>query len=73
MKNEMQTFELDGSDYIELKNLLKASGLCDNGAEAKDVISQGLVKVDGVTETRKACKIKAGQRVEYKGQAIQVS
>ena len=67
-----QTFELDGSEYIELKNLLKASGLCDNGAEAKAVISDGEVTVDGVTETRKACKIRSGQTVNYKNQSIKV-
>lgn len=69
MKNQ---FNLDGSEYIELKNLLKVSGLCSNGAEAKAAISGGQVKVDGKIETRKACKIKLGQVVNYRSQTVEV-
>lgn len=65
-------FELAGSEYIELKNLLKVSGLCDNGAAAKTAISEGQVQVDGKTETRKACKILSGQTVTYRGKSILV-
>lgn len=65
-------FKLDGSEYIELKNLLKASGLCDNGGAAKAAITDGLVSVDGKVETRKACKIVSGQSVTYRGKSIQV-
>jgi len=72
MTNAIQTFELKGTEYIELKNLLKAGGLCDNGAEAKAVISNGEVSVNGQVETRKACKIRSGQTVTYKGQSIKV-
>lgn len=68
----MNEFNLDGSEYIELKNLLKVTGLCDNGAEAKAAISEGHVLVDGKVDTRKAGKIKAGQSVSYKGKSIKV-
>lgn len=64
-------FEIRG-DYIELFKILKILGLCDNGGEAKHVISEGLVKVDGQVETRKACKIKSGQKVEYKENIVEV-
>lgn len=62
-------FELKG-DFIELSKLLKATGLCESGGEAKYVISQSLVRVDGQTETRKGCKIRSGSRVEYSGRTI---
>lgn len=65
-------FKLDGSEYIELKNLLKVTLLCETGAEAKTVISEGLVTVDGQIETRKSCKIKSGQVVGYKTKEIKV-
>lgn len=65
-------FELEGSEYIELKNLLKVSGLCESGAEAKTLISAGQVSVDGKEETRKACKIVQGQTVTFKGKTIRV-
>lgn len=65
-------FKLDGSEYIELKNLLKVSGLCENGAAAKAAITEGQVSVDGKPESRKACKIKSGQSVTYQKKTIKV-
>ena len=57
------TFALDG-DYIELKALLKLTDLVSSGGEAKMLISEGQVLVDGQVELRKACKIRAGQQVQ---------
>ena len=56
-------FELD-RDYVELKQLLKLTDLVSSGGEAKVIIGQGQVSVDGVVELRKACKIRGGQQVE---------
>ena len=58
----MQTieFELEGG-YVELNMLLKLVGLCDSGGAGKAIVATGAVKVDGVTELRKTCKIHAGQ------------
>lgn len=70
--NNPYEFKLNGSEYIELKNLLKVSGLCDSGGEAKTVIDQKKVLVDGVLETRKGLKVKAGQIVTFKGKQIKV-
>ena len=60
------------SEFIELFKLLKVTGLCDTGGVAKCVVSQSEVKVDGQVETRKACKIRKGQQVEFGGQIIVV-
>ena len=60
------------TEYLELHRLLKANNLCSSGGEAKTVISGSLVKVDGQTETRKGCKIRPGQVVEYNGTKIAV-
>ena len=59
-------------ETIDLHQLLKASGLCGTGGEAKQVIAAGLIKVDGRVETRKACKIRSGQTVSFDGNVIQV-
>ena len=61
----MQTidFGLD-RDYVELKQLLKLTDLVASGGEAKIIIGEGHVQVDGVMELRKACKIRAGQQVQ---------
>ncbi len=61
----MQTFELDGRDYIELNNLLKVTGLCASGGLAKALIADGRVKVDNKVELRKRCKIQVGQCVQF--------
>ena len=68
----MLQFSLQGREFIELNNLLKVTGLCGSGGVAKMVIADGLVKVDGVVETRKRCKIRAGQTVAFQGQTIAV-
>ena len=60
------------TEYIELFKLLKATGLCESGGMAKHAIAEAQVKVDGRTETRKACKIRHGQSVEFDGQGIRV-
>lgn len=65
-------FKLEGEEFILLQSLMKASGLCDTGGEAKHVINDGLVKVDGAVETRRGKKIQAGQKVSYNGKTIQV-
>ena len=63
------TFTLT-SEFIELFKLLKVTGLCDTGGVAKCAVSQSEVKVDGQVETRKACKIRKGQQVEFGGRII---
>ncbi len=55
-------FELD-RDFVELNQLLKLAGLCDSGGAGKQMVASGAVRVDGAVESRKTCKIHAGQRV----------
>jgi ribosome-associated protein len=55
-------FTLTG-EYVELHNLLKLMGLADSGGAAKALVAAGAVKVDGRIESRKTCKIRAGQVV----------
>lgn len=55
-------FELD-RDHVELNQLLKLTGLCDSGGAGKQLVASGAVRVDGVVELRKTCKIRAGQVV----------
>ncbi|HWV62932.1 MAG TPA: RNA-binding S4 domain-containing protein [Oxalicibacterium sp.] len=55
-------FELN-DEYVELNQLLKLAGLCDSGGAGKMIVAAGGIKVDGKTELRKTCKIRAGQVV----------
>ena len=64
-------FELD-RDFIELNQLLKLTGLCDSGGAGKQLVASGAVRVDGVVELRKTCKIHSGQRVTVDDVEIEV-
>ena len=72
----MQTlhFELRGDeeDFIQLIQLLKATNLVYNGAEAQEVVAAGMVLRNGVVETRKRAKIVRGDVIEYEGNRIEV-
>ena len=60
------------NEYIELIKLLKVTGLCSSGGMAKVVVSEGRVRVDGVVELRKRCKVRKGQTVMFAGDTIAV-
>jgi len=64
-------FTLD-SEFIEVNQLLKLVGACDSGGAGKALVAEGLVSVDGVPETRKTAKIRAGQVVSCQGLRIRV-
>jgi ribosome-associated protein len=53
------------SEFIELDNMLKALQLVANGAEAKQLIQSGSVKINGQAETRVRRKLRAGDSVEF--------
>jgi ribosome-associated protein len=59
---EKITFELT-SEFIEVNQLLKLTGLCDSGGAGKNIVASGVVSVDGKKELRKTAKIRAGQTV----------
>ena len=65
-------FSLEGRPFIELNNLLKMLAWCASGGEAKALIADGHVKVDGEVELRKRCKIREGQVVEFEGRSVVV-
>lgn len=57
---------------IELCQLLKFSGLAATGGEAKGVIGEGRVTLNGVVETQKRKKIMGGDKVTFGGETIVV-
>lgn len=69
---ERLEFSLEGRPHVTLNNLLKLEGLCQSGGQAKRVIDDGLVTVDGQVERRKRYKVLAGQRVAFAGEEILV-
>lgn len=57
-------------EYIKLGQALKAAGLVDSGVEAKSVIADGEVLVNGQVETQRGKKLHDGDQVEFHGEKI---
>lgn len=61
------------AEFVELDNMLKALELVASGAEAKLQIQAGLVKVNGITESRIRRKLKSGDIVEFGANKVTIS
>ena len=59
-------------EFIKLGQALKAAGLVESGVDAKEVIVQGLVVVNGEVETRRGRKLYDGDEVEFDGDKISI-
>lgn len=59
-------------EFIKLGQALKLAGLADSGLEAKLVIQDGQVKVNGETEYQRGKKLHSGDIFSYNGQDIKV-
>ena len=59
-------------EFIKLGQALKAAGLVESGVEAKDVILDGLVLVNGEIDTRRGRKLYDGDIVVFDGEEIKV-
>jgi ribosome-associated protein len=57
-------------ESIRLGQLLKLADLVDDGGEAKQVLLQGLVQVNGEVETRRGRQLVAGDTVTVGGQTV---
>ncbi len=68
----MKTYSLGKQEYVELIALLQLLNVCDSGGEAKHLVNEGGVLVDGETETRKRRKLRIGAKVQIQDLVIQV-
>ncbi|MCR5227460.1 MAG: RNA-binding S4 domain-containing protein [Eubacterium sp.] len=62
----------EDEEYIKLGQALKKAGLVSSGVEAKVVIGDGLVTVNGEVDTRRGRKLYKGDMFEYNDTAVQV-
>ena len=60
-------------EFIKLGQALKAAGLVDSGVEAKIVIGDGKVKVNGEVEYQRGKKLHGGDIVSYNGEDIKIN
>jgi ribosome-associated protein len=69
----MEIFRLRPDDeFIKLGQLLKAAGAAESGVDAKEMIQDGIVLVNGETETRRGRKLYAGDVASCDGREIKI-
>ena len=62
----------EGDDYIKLGQLLKKANMMSSGVDAKMVILDGLVSVNGEVELRHGKKVYPGDVVTFEGESVKV-
>ena len=70
-RKNMETIKLR-EEYIKLGQALKAAGLVESGVDAKYVIKDGLVSVNGETAFQRGKKLVDGDVVAYEGNTIKI-
>lgn len=60
-------------EYIRLGQAMKLAGVVMGGGEAKEVIAEGLVEVNGETEVRRGRKLYKGDVFSYNGEKVKVN
>lgn len=68
----MESIKLN-DEFIKLGQALKAAGLVSSGVEAKIVIVNGEVKVNGETEYQRGKKLRDGDIVEFNGEKVSIT
>lgn len=67
----MKTIKIK-DEFIKLGQALKLAGLVDSGVEAKIVINEGEVKVNGQVETQRGKKLHNNDIFEYNNTEVKV-
>lgn len=60
-------------EMIRLGQLLKVAGVVDSGAEAKDLLADGGVTVNGEPEARRGRQLHAGDTVNAAGEELRIA
>ena len=67
----METLHIK-DEFIKLGQALKLAGKVESGVEAKVVIQDGEVKVNGEVDTRRGRKLYKGDTFEFEGESVQI-
>lgn len=68
----MEKISID-TEYIKLDSLLKFAAAVGTGGEAKLVISEGMVSVNGEVCTMRGKKLRPGDTVEFQGMSFEIT
>lgn len=55
------------TEYIKLEQMMKLAGMVGSGSDAKMLIGEGIVKVNGNVELQRGKKLRTGDTVEFQG------
>lgn len=69
----METYKLNGEEFIELIKLLKTMRISESGGQAKLMVEDGLVYRNGEQEFRKRAKLRSGDVIEVFEYKIKIS
>jgi ribosome-associated protein len=72
MSDPPRDVAIDG-EMIRLGQLLKLSGLAQSGGEARELVTEGAVRVNGEIETRRGRQLHHGDVVEVDGEGVRVA
>jgi len=65
-------YNLNGAEYIELIKMLKLLRIAESGGQAKMMVEDGEVTLNGVAESRKRAKLRIGDVVRIFGKSIKI-
>ncbi|HCE78478.1 MAG: RNA-binding S4 domain-containing protein [Lachnospiraceae bacterium] len=68
----METIKIR-DEYIKLGQAMKLAGLAEEGSEAKQMILNGEVEVNGQTEIRRGKKLFDGDTFTFQGKTVKVT
>ena len=68
----MKTIQIK-DEFITLGQFLKYTGIVSSGIDAKIVIKDGLIKVNGEVEIRRGKKLRANDQVEFEGETYLIA
>lgn len=68
----MELLIREDENYITLGQAMKKAGLSSSGVEAKMVINDGMVMVNGEVEMRRGRKLYNGDEFSYEGESVKV-
>ena len=60
-------------EYIKLGQAMKLAGMAGSGVDAKEVILDGLVEVNGQVELQRGKKLRNGDIITYNGESVKIS
>ncbi len=62
----------ENEEYIKLGQALKKAGMVDSGVDAKMVIQDGLVELNGQVELQRGKKLYGGEVITYNGESVKI-